>query len=109
MKAGLEIFISLILVTMMAVLCVSFIVADVNSNDARDAYYAYYTQIENSDCAQSTINACIADANDAGYDLKVEKVGDVNNALYRLNFKYKYEISMLGVDKTHEIVGYIPE
>lgn len=109
MKAGLEIYISMILITIMAVLCSSFITADVSAVDARDAYYSYYTEIDNSDCATSVINACIADAGDSGYELKVDKVGDAENAMYKLTFSYPYKISMLGVNKQHTIVGYVQD
>ena len=109
MKAGLEIFISIVLITMMSVLCTSFIMADIDSNDARDAYYAYYHQIDNSDCATSVINACIADAGDSGYTLSVETVGDTKNPLHKLTFTYPYKITMLGVNKRHTIIGYVQE
>ena len=109
MKVGLEVYISIVLITIMAVLCSSFIVADVSATDARDAYYSYYEQIENSDCAPSIINACIADAGDAGYQLDVEEVGDPDNSLYKLTFKYPYKMSILGINKTHTIVGYVQE
>ena len=107
MKAGLEIYISIVLITIMAVLCSSFIVADINVIDARDAYYSYYEQIENSDCATSVINACISDAGDAGYQLSVEEVGDHTNSLFKITFKYPYKMSILGINKTHTIVGYV--
>ena len=109
MKAGLEIYISIVLITIMAVLCSSFIIADLNSADARDAYYAYYTQIDNSDCATSVINACIADAGDSGYQLSVEKIGTTEKPMYKLTFIYPYKITMLGINKSHDIVGYIAE
>lgn len=109
MKAGLEIYISIVLITIMAVLCSSFIVADLNAADARDAYNSYYVQIDNSDCATSVINACIADAGDSGYQLSVEKVGTTEKPLYKIQFSYPYKISVLGVNTTHDIVSYIAE
>ncbi len=109
MKAGLEIYISIVLITIMAVLCSSFIVADIDATDARDAYYSYYTQIDNSDGATSVINACIADAGDAGYKLQVDKVGNPENAMYKLTFEYPYKMSILGINKTHTIVGYVQD
>lgn len=109
MKAGLEIYISLVIITIMAVLCSSFIVADVQVNDAKDAYYSYYTEIDNSDGASSVINACIADAGDSGYQLTVEKVGSAENPMYKLTFVYPYKIAILGVNKPHTIVGYISD
>lgn len=107
MKAGLEIYISIVLITMMAVLCSGFIVADIDANDARDAYYSYYTLIDNSDGAESVINACQADAGDSGYKLKVEEVGNPENSMYKLTFEYPYKITILGINKTHTIVGYV--
>lgn len=109
MKAGLEIYISIVLITIMAVLCSSFIVADLNAADARDAYYSYYIQIDNSDCASSVINACIADAGSSGYELSVTKVGTTEKPLYKIQFTYPYKITMLGIDKKHDIVSYIAE
>ncbi len=109
MKAGLEIYISIVLITVMAVLCSGFIVADIQAADARDAYYAYYNQIDNSDGATSVINACISDAGDAGYSLAVDKVGNQENFMYKLTFRYPYRISILGINKTHTIVGYVQE
>lgn len=107
MKTGIEIYVSMVLITVMAVLCASFIVADVHSTDARDAYYSYYQEIDNSDCASSVINACISDAGDSGYKLAVDKVGDAEKPMYKITFKYDYKIPMLFVNKEHTIVGYI--
>jgi hypothetical protein len=109
MKAGLEIYISIVLITIMAILCSSFIVADLNAADARDAYYSYCVQIDNSDCAESVINACIADAGASGYKLSVSKEGTTENPLYKLQFTYPYKITMLGIDKDRNIVSYIAE
>ena len=109
MKAGLEIYISLVLITIMAILCTGFIIADVNVTDARDAYYSYYTEIDNSDAASSVINACIADATASGYQLTVEKVGSTEKPMYKLTFVYSYKIALLGINRPHTIVGYVQD
>ena len=107
MKTGIEIYISIVLITIMSVLCSSFMVADVKAADARDAYYSYYTAIDNSGCAEAIVNACISDAGDNGYELSVEEVGDADAPLYKITFIWKYKITMLGVNTPHTIVGYV--
>ena len=109
MKAGIEIYISIVLITIMAVLCASFIVADIKAADARDAYYGYYEQIDNSNCAASVVKACIADAEESGYGLTVVEVGHESQPMYKLTFKYRYGLTILGVSKEHTIVGYVQE
>ena len=104
MKVGLEIYISIALMTIMAVLCASFITADIKAADARDAYYSYYEQIENSNCAMSVMDAC-----ESGYDMEIIQIGNETNPMRKIVFKYKYNVSLLGVSKTHTIVGYVQE
>ena len=109
MKVGLEIYISIALMTIMAVLCASFITADIKAADARDAYYSYYEQIENSNCAMSVMDACVKDAGESGYDMEIIQIGNETNPMRKIVFKYKYNVSLLGVSKTHTIVGYVQE
>ena len=52
MKIGIEIYVSIVLITIMAILCTSFMMADVKVADARDAYYSYYT------VARKSLRAC---------------------------------------------------
>lgn len=107
MKTGIEIYVSIVLITIMAVLCSSFMVADVKAADARDAYYSYYTAIDNSGCAESIVNACIADAGDNGYKLSVEEIGEASSPLYKVTFIWNYKLTVLGVNTPHTIVGYV--
>ena len=97
----------MVLITIMAVLCASFIVADIKAVDARDAYYSYYERIENSGSAVSVIDSCIKDAGANGYEMLVSYVGSEEAPMYKITFKYKFNISLLGVSKTHTIVGYV--
>lgn len=107
MKTGIEVYISIVLITIMSVLCSSFMIAGVHASDARDAYYAYYTTMDNSACAESIVNACISDAGDNGYQLSVESIGDADAPLYKVTFVWHYKITLLGVNSPHTIVGYI--
>jgi hypothetical protein len=107
MKTGIEVYISIVLITIMAVLCSSFMIADVKAADARDAYYSYYTAIDNSDCAESIVNACISDAGDNGYKLTVEEIGHETSSLYKVTFIWNYKVTVVGVNTPHTIVGYV--
>lgn len=107
MKTGIEVYVSIVLITIMAVLCSSFIIADVKAADARDAYYSYYTAIDSSECADAVVNSCIADAGDNGYRLSVDKIGDADSPLYKVTFIWNFKITMLGVNSPHTIVGYV--
>lgn len=107
MKIGIEIYVSIVLITIMAILCTSFMMADVKVADARDAYYSYYTVIETSNCADAIVNSCIADAGDNGYQLSVEELSNTDSPIYKVTFIYNYQVTILGVNKPHTIVGYI--
>lgn len=108
MKSGIDIYICLIALTILALVGGSFIAADANVLKARDAQAAYVAEIENSDFSESTINKCIENAASMGYQLDVIKLGNgVDGHQYaQVSLTYAYKIPILGVNSNHTITSY---
>ena len=98
MKVGLDVYISLIILTIMALVGASFLSANVTTLRARDAQASYVTEIEDSDFAPSVIEKCKKNADDCGFKLNVEGK--------KIELIYKYEMPILNVDNEHSIISY---
>lgn len=105
-KAGIEIYVSLILITIMALLCANFIAADIATMNARDAQSAYVTEIENADFADSVIDKCIDNAAQNGYTLVVNPVQIGSTRMAEVTLTYTYRVPLIGVESDHTITGY---
>jgi hypothetical protein len=106
LKVGIEIYISLIILTIAALLCANFIAADVGVMNARDLQAAYVSEIENSDLSPTVIAKCENNAKSLGYDLDVNivNIGDSNMA--QVSLTYTYKVPLIGVESEHVITGY---
>lgn len=72
MKMAVEIFSLVIAVTLSCVLFASIISSNNQITDARDFYNVVINRIEDSNCNESVIQACMNEAEEKGYDLKVQ-------------------------------------
>lgn len=106
MKSGIEIYVSLIILTIMALLCSNFIVADIAVMNARDAQAAYVMEIENSDFAKSVIDRCKQNAADQNYVLNVNPVQIGESQMAEVALTYTYKVPLIGVKSEHVITGY---
>lgn len=106
MKAGIEVYVSLILITIMALLCANFIAADVAAMNARDAQSAYVTEIENSDFAPSVIAKCAEAAEKQGYSLSIEEIQLGESTMAEVSLTYVYKVPLIGLESEHTITGY---
>ena len=106
MKAGIEIYVSLLLLVVMALLCANFIAADVAVMNARDAQAAYICEIENSDFADSIIKRCVENAAEQNYVLEVSPVVIGESQMAEVSLTYTYRVPIIGIESEHTIVGY---
>ena len=106
MKAALEFFVGIILLTLTALLGANLISASIVTMNARDAQSAYVTEIENSDLAESVIDDCRKNAESSGYklDVTINQIGDSEIATVSLT--YIYTIPLINVNTEHTIIGY---
>lgn len=99
----------LILVAMFTFAGVISVVVDVVN--ARDYHAAVVNEIENSNHADSVVDACVAEATTNGYTLTVTEYTSssheaTNARISKVVLKYNYKINFLGVLSEKEIVGY---
>lgn len=106
MKVGIEIYVSLILITIMALLSANFIASNNAAMNARDAQAAYVTEIENSDFAPSVIELCKNNAEKQGYKLEVNIVHLGESDTAEVNLTYVYKVPLIGVESEHTISGF---
>ena len=106
LKAALEFFVGIILLTLTALLGANLISASIVTMNARDAQSAYVTEIENSDLAESVIDDCRKNAESSGYklDVTINQIGDSEIATVSLT--YVYTIPLINVNTEHTIIGY---
>lgn len=101
MKSGLEVYISLIILTIMALTGASFLAANATTLRARDAQSSYVIQIEDSDWAPSVIKKCQENAKECGF---VELSVDSNT--HKIELIYNYSMPILNIDNQHSIISY---
>ena len=101
MKSGIDVFIALIILTILALVGASFLSANATTMRARDAQASYVTEIEDSNFAPSVIEACKNNAAKCGFkDLEV----DINTG--RVVLVYEYSMPILNVKNEHSIISY---
>lgn len=111
MKGAVETFLSIIMITFMAVLSTSYITASLNTRKAQNYHAAVITEIEASDFSDEVIGGCINNAKKNGYvledgssGLSIQKTGTLQTA--EVILKYRYSIPLLNMNMEHEIKGY---
>ena len=107
MKIGIEVYVSLIFLTIAALLCANFIAADVGIMNARDLQSAYITEIENSDLSPTVIENCKQSAESLGYELIVKPMQIGESEMAQVTLIYTYKVPLIGLESEHEIVGYV--
>ena len=104
MKSAIEVYVSIILIVLLGLTCFGFIASNVNSANARDLYYAYREEIQESNCSSVVINKCMEDASAKGYSLTCDLTEE---GVYQLTFSYPYKVIIFDTGKTVDIYGYV--
>lgn len=108
MKIAIEIYASLFILCLTAALCIGFISSDLSVMEARDAYYSYVNELQESNFADSVVDACVEDANKNGHALTIDVLEDDNkNRSANVSLSYKYKITPLGISQNKVIEGFI--
>lgn len=108
MRAGIEVFVSFLLIVTVAVVGIVGVNATVDVLNARNSYQGYVEAIELSDMDVNVIATCVQDAYDKGYTLLIDTFDlGGNGALAELKMVYPFKISFIGLDTEHEIKSYI--
>ena len=108
MKIAIEIFVSLFILCLAAALCISFISSDLAVMDAREAYYSYVNELQESNFADVVISACVNDAAENGHTLNIEIIEDESgNRSANVILNYEYKMLPLGITQEKVIRGFI--
>ena len=96
MKIAIEAYVSIFIMCLCILLCVCVISADLDAASARDAYTTYVLQLQDSNYAESVIEACERDASNKGYTLTVEPYVNGNGErTATIDFCYDYTIPVI--------------
>ncbi|MEF9916062.1 MAG: hypothetical protein RSD97_06440 [Lachnospiraceae bacterium] len=114
MKMSIEIFVSIIIITLTSLLGTCYITASLNIQNAQNYHATVLTEIEASDFSESVICSCIENALDNGYKkgdgtsgLQVTKASvQENQPVAEVILTYDYSIPLLNMFLKHEIIGY---
>lgn len=111
MKSAIETFLSVIMITFMAVLSTCYITSSLNTRRAQNYHASVITEVEASDFSDEVIAGCITNAKENGYvqedgssSLFINKTGELQTA--EVTLKYQYLLPILNVKMEHEIKGY---
>ena len=107
MKVAIEAYVSIFVICVCALLCVCLISADIGVASARDAYTTYTLQLQDSNFADSVIEACKNDAAIRGYaiNITVHEGGDGNRS-GSVELRYDYTIPVINYTTQRYIRGY---
>lgn len=84
MKTAIEMFSMIIAITLACILFASIISSNNQVSEARDFYNVAVNRIEDSNCNDNVIQECISEADEKGYELKVEDLTIYNEQPSRL-------------------------
>ena len=107
MKIVIEIYVSIFILCMAALLCIGFIEADVQVSQARDAHSMYVQQIRDSNYSDTVIEGCKKHAMENGYSLEVTLYDEESeNPSCKAVLTYEYSIAVLNIRNSNYIEGY---
>lgn len=107
MKVAIEAYVSIFIICICALLCVCLISADMGVANARDAYTTYTLQLQDSNYADSVVEACKSDAASRGYimNITVYELGDGSRS-GTIELQYEYSIPVIGYSTQRYIRSY---
>lgn len=107
MKIAIEAYVSIFIICLCLVLCACLISADLEVANARDAYTTYTLQLQDSNFADSVVQACKSDAEKRGYQIDISVYEDASgNKSGTVELQYEYSIPVIGYTAYRYIRGY---
>lgn len=108
MKIAIEIFTSLFVLILTMGVCVGIISSDLTVMEARDQYYSYVNELQESNFADNVVSSCIADAVNSGQTLSIDIVEDENGSRSaNIVLGYTYTVPVLNIEQKKTISGFI--
>ena len=74
MKIAIEMFSTVVVITLACILFSSIISSNNQNMEARDFYNVVVNRIEDSNCNVSVVSMCMQEAKEKGYDLSIKNV-----------------------------------
>lgn len=106
MKAGIEFYISILLLSISCLLSITLISSNIEIQNARELHSAYIIEIENSNLSNSVIEECKKDAEEKDCILNVDTNVTGDTRLAKVSLTYSYSVPLLGIKTEHTIDGY---
>lgn len=99
---------SIAIITLGVVIIGSLMIADADSNKAKQYKNDVIQEIECSNMSESVIDSCINTAAAQQYTLKVNKITDSSgkNVMCEVILNYNYTVPILKLIKSHECRGF---
>ncbi len=108
MKGAIETMIGIIVMTMVALLGASYIIASLNTQNAQQYHSAIIQELEASNYSPDTKIALIKTAEENGYNfLEINMLSAADGKHYaEVVLDYNYSIPLLNQVMEHKIIGY---
>lgn len=111
MSTVIKSYLAFILIILTVFVCAGIGMVNLDVQNARDYHAAVINEIENSNHADSVIDACVAEASSNGYELIISTYTNNSDAsagsnISKVVLKYDYRIDFLNMSSEKEIVGY---
>lgn len=107
MRAAIDSFISLFLLSVIMVIASLYITSSVTASDARDFHATAVSAIESSNGAQTVIDQMTTEAKKKGYDISIVPTKIVEEKQYfYVKVSYHYQIPIVGNVVSNTIEGY---
>lgn len=107
MKSAIEIYVNAIVIIMIVSTSVFFICTSLRSAQARNFHSTTVAKIEASEGSSKVVEACVKEATEKGYELKVEPTCLYKNRkYYYVQLTYTYEIPFIHGSRTNHIEGF---
>lgn len=108
MKVAIEVYVSLLLLALTMAICVGLIGSDLSVMRARDDYYSYVNELQESNFADTVVEACKEDATADGYGLDIQVIQDeTGKRSANVVLTYEYRIVPLGISQNKTIRGFV--
>lgn len=99
-------FLGIFLLMLLLLLGCGIIGAQMESVAARNYHSAVVTELSDSGCDQSVIESCRYQAEQDGYQLKVQVCEQAGGRMAEVTLGYEYRIPMLRFHKIYQLRGY---
>ena len=105
MSQTIKVYLSVFILAVTVLLCISLIGADTGVSNARAYHDSCVRQIEESNMSQSVIDSCKSNASTLGYTVTTRNISHEKNKVVAVEVitDYKYKIPILGIESTHSL------